>query len=267
MLDVHPPHAAAHTWRDFFIHIATIVVGLCIAVCLEQTVEFVHHRNEVAEAREALRLERAENQARFDKLGGFWRWETAALQNNLLVLQYLRQHPGAPQQTLPGVLYWGHRGLSHVHSAWDGAQSTGVAALMPGDEVARTAELYRALDDVGAANSDGWLAISEARRYALVDADPSHLSPAQVSEEISLTRDALSKHLLFGVALQNLRATFPDFPPTVTLEELAQVLHAPDAHTQELLAHADALTKERLKAAGWEPYTIGPPEPRRAAGH
>ena len=25
MLDVHPPHEAAHTWKDFFIHIATIV--------------------------------------------------------------------------------------------------------------------------------------------------------------------------------------------------------------------------------------------------
>jgi len=32
MLDVHPPHEAAHTWKDFFIHIATIVVGLLIAI-------------------------------------------------------------------------------------------------------------------------------------------------------------------------------------------------------------------------------------------
>ncbi len=26
MLDVHPPHAPTHTWKDFFIHIATISV-------------------------------------------------------------------------------------------------------------------------------------------------------------------------------------------------------------------------------------------------
>jgi hypothetical protein len=38
MLDVHPPHKAAHTFKDFFIHIATIVIGLLIAVGLEQTV-------------------------------------------------------------------------------------------------------------------------------------------------------------------------------------------------------------------------------------
>jgi hypothetical protein len=24
MIDVHPPHNAAHTWKDFFIHSATI---------------------------------------------------------------------------------------------------------------------------------------------------------------------------------------------------------------------------------------------------
>jgi hypothetical protein len=39
MLDVHPPHHAASTWRDFFIHIATIVIGLLIAIGLEQTVD------------------------------------------------------------------------------------------------------------------------------------------------------------------------------------------------------------------------------------
>ena len=46
MLDVHAPHESVHTWRDFFIHIATIVVGLIIAVGLEQAVEAVHHRHQ-----------------------------------------------------------------------------------------------------------------------------------------------------------------------------------------------------------------------------
>jgi hypothetical protein len=45
MLEVHAPHEALHTWKGFFIHIATIVIGLFIAVALEQTVEFFHHRH------------------------------------------------------------------------------------------------------------------------------------------------------------------------------------------------------------------------------
>ena len=54
MLDVHPPHAPTHTWRDFFIHIATIVIGLLIAVGLEQTVEYVHHRHQRHQLLESL---------------------------------------------------------------------------------------------------------------------------------------------------------------------------------------------------------------------
>jgi hypothetical protein len=46
MLDVHPPHAPTHTWKDFFIHIATITVGLLIAIGLEQTVEAIHHHHQ-----------------------------------------------------------------------------------------------------------------------------------------------------------------------------------------------------------------------------
>jgi hypothetical protein len=54
MLDVHPPHHPTHTWRDFFIHIATIVVGLLIAIALEQTVEFFHHRHQLERLDQAL---------------------------------------------------------------------------------------------------------------------------------------------------------------------------------------------------------------------
>jgi hypothetical protein len=43
MLDVHAPHATLHTWRDFCIHIATITIGLLIAIALEQCVEALNH--------------------------------------------------------------------------------------------------------------------------------------------------------------------------------------------------------------------------------
>jgi hypothetical protein len=57
VLDVHPPHHPTHTWKDFFIHIATIVIGLLIAVGLEQTVEAIHHHREATDLRERLRVE------------------------------------------------------------------------------------------------------------------------------------------------------------------------------------------------------------------
>jgi hypothetical protein len=46
MLETHAPHEPIHTWKGFFIHLATIVIGLFIAVGLEQIVEFFHHRHQ-----------------------------------------------------------------------------------------------------------------------------------------------------------------------------------------------------------------------------
>jgi hypothetical protein len=57
MLDVHPPREALHTWKGFFIHIATIVVGLFIAVALEQSVEAIIRHHEAASLREDLSQE------------------------------------------------------------------------------------------------------------------------------------------------------------------------------------------------------------------
>ena len=57
MLDVHAPHKSDHTWTDFFIHIATICVGLLIAIGLEQSVEWVHHRHQRHQLEEDLHAE------------------------------------------------------------------------------------------------------------------------------------------------------------------------------------------------------------------
>ena len=54
MLDIHPAHHAAGTWREFSIHIATIVLGLLIAIGLEQIVESIHQHYQLRETREAL---------------------------------------------------------------------------------------------------------------------------------------------------------------------------------------------------------------------
>ncbi len=54
MLDVHAPHQTVHTWKDFLVHIAAIVIGLIIAVSLEQTVEFFHHRHQREQLEAAL---------------------------------------------------------------------------------------------------------------------------------------------------------------------------------------------------------------------
>ncbi len=63
MIDVHAPHGGLHTWKDFWIHLGTITLGLLIAISLEQSVEWMHRMHERRELEENLRVE-AENNHR-----------------------------------------------------------------------------------------------------------------------------------------------------------------------------------------------------------
>jgi len=62
LLDVHVPHAAIQTWRGFFIHIATITIGLLIAIALEQCVEHLHHLHQRHQLQQDLLEEAKRNQ-------------------------------------------------------------------------------------------------------------------------------------------------------------------------------------------------------------
>ena len=64
VIDVHPPHQPIHGWRDFFLHLATISIGLLIALSLEGLVEWQHHRHLVHEAQASLYGEIKTNESR-----------------------------------------------------------------------------------------------------------------------------------------------------------------------------------------------------------
>ena len=57
ILDVHAPHEPIHSWKGFVIHIATITIGLLIAIGLEQLVEYFHHQHQAAAIVGKLRAE------------------------------------------------------------------------------------------------------------------------------------------------------------------------------------------------------------------
>jgi hypothetical protein len=99
MLDVHPAHHAANTWREFLIHIATIVLGLLIAVGLEQTVEHIHHRRQATEARELLRIERNKNRTSLAIDIYTTERHQRDLRRDLTILRGLRTHTPVPDQT------------------------------------------------------------------------------------------------------------------------------------------------------------------------
>ena len=130
MLDVHPPHEAAHTWKDFFIHIATITIGLLIAIGLEQTVEAVHRSVERRALLHDIHVECEENLRSLDtdiaQYGAWSDWETSAA-------AALRAAPvvhGSITVTLP-VAPPLPFGPAPSRAVWTLAKSSGTVALVP----------------------------------------------------------------------------------------------------------------------------------------
>jgi hypothetical protein len=247
MLDIHPPERAAHTWRDFFIHIATIVIGLLIAIGLEQTVEAIHHHRELVETREALRQERVQNQKNFAANTAFFRLEAATLKNDMLVLKYLQQHPGAPEETLPGVLIYSDDYEPSLQSAWKTAEQTTVTQWMPRSEVAGLSTLYWALAVNDADSEDLWRAHTKAMAYVSRDPNLSHLTPAQVEQQLTLTQDCIRTAFQCGASLENANQEFPDLQPAPTFAELGSLLgQTRSAEDQRKLSLAHKQTEVRL---------------------
>jgi len=249
MLDVHPPHSPTHTWKDFFIHIATIVVGLLIAVGLEQIVERVHQRYELRDTREELAHEFEANRENIKADEVKWLSTTAQLQNDLLVLQYIRQHPGTAQTELPGDLRWVQLPFQWDHAVWDAAQQNGVVRLMPLKEANSNQEFYTIMATMAEQSLHDWDAINDAHRFDLVDPDPTHLSPQKLDDVIQLTATALEKHIQFGYSFGRYAQEFPDVPHTITWTSLSQFRPEPINLDPKGMAAAHQRTTDRLKAA------------------
>ncbi len=225
MLDVHPAHHAATTWRDFFIHIATIVLGLLIAVGLEQTVEYVHHRHQIAETRGALRIEREQNRRRYALVYQEFRRQKGALEANLTALLYLQQHPGASADQMPNPIVWHIFTQRFNDSAWQTAQRSGTAALMPSEEISRDAGVYRFQDRITDNIGSLAQAFAAARRYTFQDSNPSHLGPVQIAEEIDLTKTVMLNLYNLGTNLRNMSLEYKEFGPGPNTQELLGMMH------------------------------------------
>jgi len=129
MIDIHPAHHAATTWRDFFIHIATIVLGLLIAIGLEQSVEHLHHLNQIHQMKLALRVESLENRhVVADDLATIAAADRFAA-SNIALLQQLRD-PG-PHAPLALTAFPEDSLFAPVDPAWLGMRDSALIALVP----------------------------------------------------------------------------------------------------------------------------------------
>jgi len=143
-LDVHAPHESVHTWKSFFIHIAIITIGLLIAICLEKTVEYFHHRHQAREGVAGLLREVNENRETLQKDTTINEWAERQHRADLGVLRRLRAGTLRPGDRLifirPYVLL--------IDSAWKIVHESDAAPYIPYDLMVIYGSLYDAQEYV-----------------------------------------------------------------------------------------------------------------------
>ena len=196
MLDVHAPHKRVDTWKDFFIHLATISIGLLIAIGLEQAVEYVHHRHQVAGLMEKLRTETLENREilltnlkETDRV-------TSVVDENLRSLAVIREGgdktPFAPSP-LPNWVGW-----VPTDTSWLMMRDSALLSIVP-DLLVRN--YFRI--EVQFASLARWEWMATTAGAQLTAALKAHASPAVLSAQ---ERESLQRaYADFGVAVAGYR--------------------------------------------------------------
>jgi len=203
MLDVHPPHQPAHTWKDFFIHIATIVIGLLIAVGLEQTVEWMHHRHQREQLQSQLVIE-AQNNFELMKLDYIYFDQEAP------ILAALRKdavglHPSSTPHPVDLHTIIGAVETFYPDSpVWNTAKEGGVVALLP----RRQAAFYDLVYTQQGLMTDEFHKYDQARA-ALGDFSLRYtVGPRQTLDLAGMSPDEARQYLILLANLQGELARF-----------------------------------------------------------
>jgi hypothetical protein len=205
MLDVHVSREAIRTWKGFFIHIATIVIGLFIAVGLEQTVEFLHHRHLSEQLEEQMREVFAGNlQSNAKSLKQLSGLRAYLLQMRLAIIARIdgKQEPTPPPATDPRVATF----LVFPNLApYDAAKENGSVAYLPTARIRiynRVAYQRELTATVRERWFDGLAALSAFNeRYTDSTGDPEMGGPTTSPDLMKLSRAELDEYLSIVAAL------------------------------------------------------------------
>lgn len=158
-MEIHRPRPVANL-RELAVEVGIIVLGVCIALAGEQTVEWLHWRHEVAEARHALDQEVSYDLGAIAKR----RQEGACVDRRLAEIRSLLARaadgrPSAPRAPLGQPQLWRPR-----TNVWQAAMAGQVAEHMPLAMRLGYAELYDGFQwyaQKAADETDAWSVLGE----------------------------------------------------------------------------------------------------------
>jgi hypothetical protein len=130
MADIDSVHQTAHRWRDFFVQIAAIAIGLLLALALDRTVGYLRERHQLAQARGDLKLEIQQNRNVWTKNVAEVQRIQKELEADLSLIQALQSKAPAT-----GKLDYSVGFYATLDGPWQAIRQNGSLGLMPNDEL------------------------------------------------------------------------------------------------------------------------------------
>jgi hypothetical protein len=130
MTDVPSVHPVTHHWRDFFVQIAAIAIGLLLALALDRVVGYFHERHQLAQARRDLKLEIEQNVHAWEKNTAELQRIQKELETDLTIIQALQS-----KSLVTGKLDYSEDFYATIDGPWQAVRQNGSLSLMPNDEI------------------------------------------------------------------------------------------------------------------------------------
>jgi hypothetical protein len=175
-VEIHKPKPV-HSWRELATELGIVVLGICIAISLEQFVEYLHWHSEVQIGRRAL----AEEIAVTDKFYARRVLIAPCMDRHLdegavRIRDLAAGRKAAPQPIIPGS---SSPGALLSDAEWQSERSSQTLTHFPRAELALMSRFYAQMGDIRE-----WLLEEERSLSALLVLadDPGHLGPADLAQ-------------------------------------------------------------------------------------
>ena len=188
MLDVHPPEHGIHGFRDFFLHLFTITVGLLIAIGLEQSVEAIHHRHQRREAEETIRQELRENRDTLMRARNVMMVEQT---NLVLILDFLKARLQNRVADASGLNLQFNEGALQ-DAAWRTANTTGVTTYMDYKQVQAFSVAYKEQTQFEEMERNALIEYLKLDSFVVKGFDPRNVTPDDMKAALPVVRNALA---------------------------------------------------------------------------
>ena len=200
-MEIHPPEKPIHTVKDFLLQLTTITAGILIALSLEGTIKWSHHRALVGEAKENLRQEILANKREIDKALALCPGLRENLEAAIQFIEDLRAH-----RAKHGKLDFTYYHALPTDIAWSAAQAAGAVTYMPYRDIQEYASIYDKQRAFGGFQDR----LEEDLIAAGPSEDPGNSSPRELREWRQRVQTSLSYVNLLEAAAQSLNTEYEE---------------------------------------------------------